>query len=92
LFINFVEDLLITLYLPLWPASELVLLQLTTDWLKLCNSPETLLKVRLSCIKLLGKIAARIKHEQVLGISNNLLTLVQVGRSTFSSTAIGATH
>ena len=75
---NFVQDLVMTLYLPQWPASEMLLLHLTSHLSQVCSSPDTLLKLRLTSIKLLGLIAAKLKKEQVLRLKHNVLALTKV--------------
>jgi cohesin loading factor subunit SCC2 len=78
LFEGFIQDLLITLHLPEWPAAELLLMLLggllTQSFMNKSNDTQ----VRLLSLEHLGTIAARLRRDAVRGTEEDNDTIVNV--------------
>ncbi|XP_019855038.1 PREDICTED: nipped-B-like protein isoform X1 [Amphimedon queenslandica] len=71
LFDNFVQDLLTTLSLPEWPASESLLMLLGMQLIQASSDRSNELQLRLTSLEHLGSIASRLRKDSISSIDES---------------------
>ncbi|CEF70691.1 Nipped-B-like protein [Strongyloides ratti] len=73
-FDNFLQDILVTLFKPEWPASELVLLVLCKHLIHFYRTKSTDMSLRIASLDYLGTITARLRKDTLSSLDINSVT------------------